>query len=215
MTERAILCLLDSPFFLFEMYWGLGLGLLGQALGLVVGLVVGRLTRPGIGLALGLTFGLVGVLTGLLFGLSAARLDEHLHVTPNQGIQRSGRNALLVGLATGLVVGLVVGLPAVSVFGPIYGLFSGLAIGLVVGLLIGLVFGGVAYVAHYTLRFLLWRSGTMPWRYVRFLDQACERILLQRVGGGFGFIHPLFLDYFASGVAASSSASEPPAPLQA
>jgi len=60
--------------------------------------------RPGIGLALGLTFGLVGVLTGLLFGLSAARLDEHLHVTPNQGIQRSGRNALLVGLATGLVV---------------------------------------------------------------------------------------------------------------
>jgi len=120
-----------------------------------------------------------------------------------------------VGLAIGLVVWLVVGLPAMSVFGPIYGLFSGLAISLVVGLLIGLVFGGVAYVAHYTLRFLLWRSGTMPWRYVRFLDEACERILLQHVGGGYGFIHPLFLDYFASGVAASSSSSEPLAPQKA
>jgi hypothetical protein len=38
----------------------------------------------------------------------------------------------------------------------------------------------------------------MPWHYVRFLEEATERILLQRVGGGYRFIHPLFLDYFAS-----------------
>jgi len=37
----------------------------------------------------------------------------------------------------------------------------------------------------------------MPWHYVRFLEEATERILLQRVGGGYRFIHPLFLDYFA------------------
>ncbi len=44
----------------------------------------------------------------------------------------------------------------------------------------------------------------MPWHYVRFLDEATERILLYRVGGGYRFIHPLFQEYFASGVATTS-----------
>ena len=38
----------------------------------------------------------------------------------------------------------------------------------------------------------------MPWHYVHFLEEATERILLQRVGGGYRFIHPLFQEYFVS-----------------
>jgi hypothetical protein len=51
----------------------------------------------------------------------------------------------------------------------------------------------------------------MPWHYVRFLDEATERILLQRVGGGYRFIHPLFQEYFASlGTAPPPNAFAPP-----
>ena len=77
-------------------------------------------------------------------------------------------------------------------------LLIGLLYGLFVGLLTGLLFGGGAYLQHYFLRYLLWRSGAIPWHYVHFLEEASGRILLQKVGGGYRFIHPLFLDYFAS-----------------
>ena len=41
-------------------------------------------------------------------------------------------------------------------------------------------------------------TGVMPWHAVRFLNEASERVLLQAVGGGYRFIHPLFQQYFAS-----------------
>jgi hypothetical protein len=55
----------------------------------------------------------------------------------------------------------------------------------------------LAYLRHYVLRLLLWRSGAIPWNYTRFLDIAAEQILLRKVGGGYIFLHRLLLDYFA------------------
>jgi hypothetical protein len=55
---------------------------------------------------------------------------------------------------------------------------------------------------------LLWQSGVMPWRYVRFLEDAYERILLQHVGGGYRFIHPLFQEYFATPRTGSSISTQ-------
>jgi hypothetical protein len=63
---------------------------------------------------------------------------------------------------------------------------------------VGLLYGGLASFRHYVLRFLLWRAGSVPWRYVPFLDYAAECILLRKVGGGYIFIHRLLLEYFAS-----------------
>jgi len=34
---------------------------------------------------------------------------------------------------------------------------------------------------------------------VRFFDEATGNVLLQKVGGGYRFIHRLLLDYFAYG----------------
>jgi hypothetical protein len=53
---------------------------------------------------------------------------------------------------------------------------------------------------HYTLRFWLWqaRCTPAPWRYVAFLDDATEQLLLRKVGGGYIFRHRLLQDYFAS-----------------
>jgi predicted membrane metal-binding protein len=65
-------------------------------------------------------------------------------------------------------------------------------------LLGALSFGGLACIQHIVLRFLLWRSGQLPWNLPRFLDYAAERILLRKVGGGYIFMHRLLLEYFAA-----------------
>ena len=57
---------------------------------------------------------------------------------------------------------------------------------------------GAACVQHVVLRFVLWCRGVAPWRYARFLDYATERMLLQRIGGRYRFIHNLLRDHFAA-----------------
>jgi hypothetical protein len=57
--------------------------------------------------------------------------------------------------------------------------------------------GGKACLQHLVLRRLLVRNKAAPWRYVEFLDEATDRLLLRKVGGGYVFVHRLLLDYFA------------------
>jgi DNA polymerase III delta prime subunit len=191
------------------------------SLGVVGGMLGGMLGGPVRGLSISLLIVLFGVLvTGLVGGLSGVEITEHLRIKPNQGIRSSGWNALRIGLITILIFGLPGVLFGVLVFGSVFesviGLVSGLVFGWVFGLVFGSVgvlqFGGEAYLCHYILRYILWRSGAMPWHYIRFLEEATERILLQRVGGGYRFIHPLFLDYFASGTVTPSGRGEPSPP---
>jgi hypothetical protein len=163
------------------------------------------------GPAVGLVGGLVG---GLVRGLSTNQLDEHIRLRTNQGIWRSAGNGLAYGvvggLTVGLVGGLVIGLATVLAnalvgqlanalaFGLFFGLI-GLIVGLGVGLLGGLGVGGLgAFLRHFTLRFWLWRADSFPWNLVPFLDEAAERLLLRKVGGGYIFVHRLLLEYFAS-----------------
>ena len=66
----------------------------------------------------------------------------------------------------------------------------------------GLIFGlaspaGIACIQHFTLRLVLCFSGYIPWNYARFLDYASDRIFLQKVGGGYIFIHRLLLEHLA------------------
>jgi hypothetical protein len=57
--------------------------------------------------------------------------------------------------------------------------------------------GAQASLQHLVLRILLVRNKTAPWKYIRFLDEATDRLLLRKVGGGYVFMHRLLLDYFA------------------
>jgi hypothetical protein len=114
----------------------------------------------------------------------------------------SGRNGLLTGLIVWLVLGLGIGLSSelsgmVNV-DLVYSLLTGLLVGLIFGLIFGLLFGGAAFIKHFVLRWFLWRGGSMPWNYPRFLDNAADLILLRKVGGGYIFVHRLLLEYFAS-----------------
>ena len=188
--------------------------------GLIAGLnawqIFGRLS---FGLSYGLSFGLsyglsFWLVIGLLQGVSRETMSDQHRVVPNQGVRRSARNSLVLGLISAGIVGLSVGLAfglgfrlsvglniglsvglstALSV-----GLSDGLIVGLSAGLLAGLLNGGLACLRHGVLRLLLWRAGSMPWNYPRFLDYAAERVLLSKVGGGYIFIHRLLLEYFAS-----------------
>jgi hypothetical protein len=113
---------------------------------------------------------------------------------PNQGIYRTARNAGIMGLIIGLISGLFFGL--IGLIGLISGLI-GLISGLIFGLIALILGGGKACIQHFTLRLILYRDGYIPWNYARFLDYAAERIFLQKVGGGYIFIHRLLLEHFA------------------
>lgn len=194
----------------------------GGAIGLVttlsiafcLGLVSGMARGSAYGMALGFVFGpIIGVSVGvagilsemLNSGWESDILQKRDRMRPNEGIRRSARNAVL----------------AAAVFGPVGGIVSGVACGVSFGLIghlttwplltgcFALVFailfsfyfllvrGFIACLEHAYLRYSLWRRGSIPLNYVRFLNYAAERILLRRIGGGYIFVHRLLLDYFA------------------
>jgi len=132
-----------------------------------------------------------------------------LNLDIDYGTRSPGTRGLIIGLISGLTYGLIVGLTYGSIVGLTYGLIIGLTSGLIVGLTYGLIIGliivlcaaiviaGKACIRHLTLRLILYRNGYIPWNYAHFLDYASDRIFLQKVGGGYIFIHRLLLEHFA------------------
>ncbi|MEO1352325.1 MAG: NACHT domain-containing protein [Cyanobacteria bacterium J06635_15] len=153
--------------------------------GLGVGLIYGLLG----GLSVGLSVGLLG---GLIYGLLGGRKGPEMEkrFKPNQGIWKSTQHALVFTLSVGLIVGLIVGLTGELIVGLIYGLLGGLSV--------GLIGGGSASIRHFSLRIILYCIGHIPWNYARFLDHAADRLFLQKVGGGYIFIHRMLLEHFAA-----------------
>ncbi|KPV50989.1 hypothetical protein SE17_23765, partial [Kouleothrix aurantiaca] len=184
---------------------GLGSGLLASHGGQILvaerlrwswraGLVAGALIGLGIGMAFGWEQGVRSGLTfALVAGLTSAELKADTRLRPNQGIWRSGRNAL-TGLAIGIVLALL-----------LWGLlFRTAASGnevaatiVFVGLLWGFRSGLAAFIDHWMLRALLLRQQSTPQRYVRFLNDATGRTFLRRVGGGYIFLHRALQEHFA------------------
>lgn len=187
---------------------GLTIGLCnGLAIGLIGGLV-GQLSeglREGLifGLVFGLIFGLIGALTGgLISGFSGP--DIKRRTIPNQGIWQSAINAGVFALISGLASGLIGGLMSGLTIGLDEGFQSALTVGLKSALIVGLTGGligglvsGTGCLKHFTLRIILYWSGSMPWNYARFLNYATERLFLQQIGGRYQFIHQLLQDHFA------------------
>ena len=137
------------------------------------------------GLLLGLLLGLFGGLVGALAG--ALLMGSLLGLTRGPLYNGGWRNMFidpLSRLQLGLVGGALLGL----LVGPIC-LFLGLR-----------YYGGLAWLQHMLLRLLLWSTNCTPrpWRYVAFLDEAVERRLLCKRGGGYVFRHRMLQDYFAS-----------------
>lgn len=192
------------------------MALVGLIAGLNYGVLLELSSVLSAGLIIGLSYGLIvglsiWLLLGLFQGVSSETIEDQHRVVPNQGIRRSARNGLVLGLISAGIAGLAIVLSSrlfsglISELGstllgynPSIVLIAGPGIGLLAGLLAGLLNGWLACLRHSLVRLLLWRAGSIPWNYPRFLDFAAERILLSKVGGGYIFVHRLLLDYFAS-----------------
>lgn len=135
----------------------------------------------------GMVFGMnLGLIYGLVRGLTSPSIDERITV-PNQGIWQSVKNAIAFGSLGFFVLGIAAKILSWSF------LFWG-SFGFLFGAIAG---GGEACIKHLMLRIVLYLNGYTPWNYARFLDWANERIFLQKVGGGYIFIHRLLLEHFA------------------
>lgn len=58
--------------------------------------------------------------------------------------------------------------------------------------------GGVGLIKYIVLRLILGLNGYFPWNITHFFDYCTERLILQRVGKRYRFIHPLVQEHFAS-----------------
>ncbi|WP_190576807.1 hypothetical protein [Alkalinema sp. FACHB-956] len=57
---------------------------------------------------------------------------------------------------------------------------------------------GLALTQHLALRLVLWHHGYAPPRYDLLLNYYTDRLLLQRIGGRYRFMHKTLQDYFAA-----------------
>jgi transcriptional regulator with XRE-family HTH domain/DNA polymerase III delta prime subunit len=181
----------------------------GIFLGLVMSLLLkrmdgllGLLFDPLLG---GLSTGLlIGFLVCMIFGITTSESEKPIvkRTRPNEGVRNAIRNALWAG-AAGAVIGMLFGLLVTN--GPISWAIMG-ARDAIIG---ALAFGGYTFLSHFALRYVLWWQGTIPWRYVRFLDICVDRALLHRVGGAYQFSHGLLLEQIAG--ATSERENDPPA----
>ncbi|MBD2257640.1 hypothetical protein [Pseudanabaena sp. FACHB-2040] len=191
--------------------WGSGLSLLLRAfipglllalvLGGLAGLVGGRFGQGGTGFTLG---GLIGLGLGLIFGClfelrSGLQSSIQVRRRPNQDIFNAVRNLFIVLALLGVLV--QVGLTLLN-------LSSGLAVRDLVNtdLLQGLLATGLAFglwasysIQHFVIRALLSASGSTPWNYAHFLNFAASQRLLQKVGGGYRFVHEQVREQFTKG----------------
>ncbi|MGD1858313.1 MAG: hypothetical protein ACFB2W_29090, partial [Leptolyngbyaceae cyanobacterium] len=142
----------------------------------------------------------LGLIWVLIEGFKA---DIQTQVRHNQGILNSGRNTLLLlSIAIPFAGILLWCLPLILSLVPV---LDNEQIALIAALGVGMLFfytwaygGGEAYFSHYALRFVLARSGKIPYLYANFLNYCTERLLLQRVGGRFRFLHRTLQEHFAA-----------------
>jgi hypothetical protein len=180
-------------------------GLVGAVLHLLLGLLFGGTSPYAFSAIEG---GLMGLIVSLPAGIKGKVSEQP--TTPNQGIRRSARIALVAGsVATllALLAALAHGVLRFESYGMLAQMINAtpaglvgtsLVLGLGVGLGTALGYGGYPVLSHLALRLVLWRHNTMPLNYTRFLDYCAACILLRKMGGGYQFVHRTLLDYFAT-----------------
>ena len=150
------------------------------------------------GLISGLINGLInGLIFGLIFGLiSGLQADFVSRKYPNQGSFASLQNTIWITLFTIPILSFARFF--ISIQSIQESMLSILIIGIGLAILFGFFMSGVEALKHFILRCLLYRNGSIPWNYARFLNYSTERMLLQRVGGRYRFIHRLLQEHFAA-----------------
>jgi ABC-type amino acid transport system permease subunit/DNA polymerase III delta prime subunit len=145
-------------------------------------------------------YGLYELLCFVLFGIGVGviparevMIERKRH--PNQGIWRTRNYAVIWFLGGGFAAGIF----TAAMDGPEVVRTTGIALSVgFLASLIGSSWSGLVCLQHFTIRFILYCKGYIPWNYTRLLDYCTERLLLQRVGGRYRFIHKLIQEHFAA-----------------
>ncbi|MBK1987896.1 hypothetical protein A0J48_010150 [Sphaerospermopsis aphanizomenoides BCCUSP55] len=166
--------------------------------GIIAGLVTWKFTGMNV-------FLIVGLLISMIFGVQGPNLEKTTF--PNQGIWQSIKNTILFSIIGAVGLGIPAAFQTKGLLSIITSLSSlqnqisniNLIIaGIIAGLFFGLTQAGIACLQHINLRFVAYISKCTPWNYAAFLDYATEIIFLQKVGGGYIFIHRSLRDHFAN-----------------
>ncbi|MFN6518546.1 MAG: tetratricopeptide repeat protein [Nostoc sp. CreGUA01] len=107
---------------------------------------------------------------------------------PNQGIRNLWRNAIPITLIFVPLHTLILCLVLRSTSSVNNIVLISLSIAPLLWIDLG---GGYVCIYHFLVRLSLYCTNSIPWDYARFLNYATERLLLQRVGGRYRFIHDL------------------------
>jgi hypothetical protein len=126
-------------------------------------------------------------MSGLGGGLSKGR------TVPNEGILRSARRALSIGIPAGVIGGSIAGV----LIRPIASVYTTVMMSFFFAFAVGLSFGGRTCLRHITLRLLLVYNNFAPLRYNAFLEESADRLFLRRSAAGYIFFHQMIRDYFA------------------
>ncbi len=124
---------------------------------------------------------------------------SNLKCKPNEGIRRSIRNAFIFATAVAISI-LATPIMLLCVHGTAdITLVALTCLGsLAFALFIMLLRAGLDVIQHYVLRVTLRVERGIPFRLAEFLDYAVNELrFLQKVGGGYIFIHRILLDHFA------------------
>lgn len=139
-----------------------------------------------------------------VWGLTSNEIERKKY--PNQGIWKSAINAVIVPLIAGFITFFLLGgiglLLCVLLINNLSLVLTSSTLIVLFNLsasaaLVPFVFIAQSPIRHLTLRIILWWNDFVPWNYARFLNYANERLFLQRIGGGYRFIHDLLREHFA------------------
>jgi adenylate kinase family enzyme len=148
-------------------------------------------------------FDLPGIVNSVLKGEEIKK-----KMKPNQGIWITGKNAIILGGINIIFFGSIgsifyiamtfcdILLGSHPLLDPTNVLFIFVLV-LPFGVIGSLRGGLLDCIRHIQLRLFLTIRHHAPWNYASFLDYATERLFLQKVGGGYIFVHRMLLEHFA------------------
>ena len=172
---------------------------------LIIGLIGGLISifiTGVVGLFLALTIVIIfGTIAGIISGLSGPQISKKIY--PNQGIKESVKNAIILSVITTTIAIIILIFLEPIIEKIIVTYNSDFSFDILSRTVLPFIsifsiwLSALPIIQHFSLRLVLWFYGHIPWNYAKFLNYATDRMFLQRVGGGYRFIHRLLKEHFA------------------
>ncbi|NER22644.1 MAG: NACHT domain-containing protein [Symploca sp. SIO1C2] len=172
--------------------------IIGLIIWLIIGLIGLLIFELLTWLIIGLVFWLIIGLIGLM--IEGRKADIQTPMKPNQGIKNSVKN-MIIANTIAFVISLFFKFTLQNLLANVVDFeVADVIVNIFVAMLMWLSFyqaGGNALSQHIALRLVLDWNRYAPLRYELLLNYCTERLLLQRVGGRYRFMHKFLQDHFA------------------